>query len=498
MNSSTFSFSKFSILLLVSVHLLHCGSAEAQQPVDNIAVSSIVAPTIIQQPANAIAATNEDISLNVTATGFPLNFQWLFNGNPLNLQTNASLLLTNLALTESGYFSVIVANSAGSVTSSNAVLSVQTNIVRRLGTGRIVQIDSQVGIPITFRSNGRESSISFSLNYDTNILSNPVFSVGETNAAVTSDTTHSGSIGIALSLPDRQMFPAGYQWVGLIRFNLAAGHDPVQARISFSSSPIPIAAVSTNGQILNLAANVLPEFLPVTTAPTLNPQSGLFEHQLLVSNPGSATMTNLDILALNPGVDLASNAITFFNAQGSQTNLPYGDPLIEIDCNCPIPIGPGGFDSYLACGNENCSLDYSITNAFFAFSQINNLLPGESRRMTIEYYVTDHRTRPTPQYSLFLTDPFIAVLPSTVLTTLSIDRSLYSSNSFLVEFSTVLGMHYYLQYADTPAGLATGQIVFPPTVGTGSRIQWIDNGPPKTVSPPLNGSRFYRVLSDQP
>ena len=30
----------------------------------------------------------------------------------------------------------------------------------------------------------------------------------------------------------------------------------MQARLSFSSSPIPIVAVGTNGQILNLAANV--------------------------------------------------------------------------------------------------------------------------------------------------------------------------------------------------------------------------------------------------
>lgn len=460
--------------------------------------AAIVPPAIIQQPANAIASTNEDISFSVTTTGSPSSFQWLFNGAPLNLQTNASLLLTNLALTESGTFAVIVSNAAGTATSSNAVLSVQTNIARRLGTGRIVQIDSKVGVPITFRSNGRESSISFSLNYAVDVYSNPEFSAGNPNAVVTVDTTHPGSIGIALTLPNRQTFPAGYQSAGLIRFDLTAGRDSLEAGLSFSTVPIPIAAANTNGQILNLSANVLPQMIPATAAPILNPQSGLFEHRLAVSNPGSTTMTNIDILALNPGVDLASNAITFFNAQGTQTNLPYGDPLIGIPCNCPLPGGAAGLDEYLICGNSNCSIDYSSTNSTFSFSQLNNLLPGESRTISIEYYVIDHRTAPAPQYSVFLTDPFTRVLPGTVLTTLSIDRSLYLSNAFLVEFPTVLGKQYYIQYAPAPAGFATGQIVFPPVIGTGSRVQWIDNGPPKTISPPVNGSRFYRVLSDQP
>jgi hypothetical protein len=57
--------------------------------------------------------------------------------------------------------------------------------------------------------------------------------------------------------------------------------------------------------------------------------------------------------------------------------------------------------------------------------------------------------------------------------------------------------HYFIQYADTPADLmdsATVQTAFPSVTGTGSRVQWIDNGPPKTASPPTNGSRFYRVL----
>ena len=39
----------------------------------------------------------------------------------------------------------------------------------------------------------------------------------------------------------------------------------------------------------------------------------------------------------------------------------------------------------------------------------------------------------------------------------------------------------------------------PSVVGTGTRIQWIDSGPPKTERHPAAGSgRFYRVLELDP
>jgi len=46
------------------------------------------------------------------------------------------------------------------------------------------------------------------------------------------------------------------------------------------------------------------------------------------------------------------------------------------------------------------------------------------------------------------------------------------------------------------AGFTNGnfQTSFPPMVGTGSRRQWLDSGPPRTQSPPVEGSRFYRVV----
>jgi hypothetical protein len=459
------------------------------------------APSILQQPVNNVATTNEDIAFGVVANGTPpLTFQWLFNGAALTGATNSSLLMTNLAVTQSGNYSVTVANSVGSVTSSNATLVVETNIVHRLGTGRILQNGNTAAVPISFRSNGRETSVSFSLSYDANVFSNPIFTPGDTTAQTTVDSSQPGVIGVTTVLGGGRSFPSGYQWLGLVRFDVAAGKDPLAGGLSFASSPVPVTAVNLSGQSLIVLAAVLPQYALRTPAPVLNPQSGLFEHRMLVSNPGAVTMTNIDVYVLSLGFDSVSNAITFFNGGGLITNWPYADPLVDVGCNCNCGLFTNTptctLDEYLACGNGSCALDFSTTNMNFRFGQMMNLAPGESRLMTIEFYVSDHFTVPASQYSIFLADPITLLTPANVVP-FAIDSSRYLSNSFLVEFSTKPGHSYWIQYADSPTGLPAGPVVFPFITGTGSRVQWIDNGPPKTASPPTNGFRFYRVLSSQ-
>ena len=61
----------------------------------------------------------------VTADGTTaLNYQWNFNGTNIDWATNASLTITNVQLSQAGNYSVLVTNVFGSITSSNAALTV--------------------------------------------------------------------------------------------------------------------------------------------------------------------------------------------------------------------------------------------------------------------------------------------------------------------------------------------------------------------------------------
>jgi hypothetical protein len=84
-----------------------------------------VAPSIVTQPVSVTAnvGSSATLAVGVDGTG-PLAFQWRRNGVNLAGATSAVLTFNSVALPNAGTFSVVVTNSAGSVTSSNAVLDV--------------------------------------------------------------------------------------------------------------------------------------------------------------------------------------------------------------------------------------------------------------------------------------------------------------------------------------------------------------------------------------
>ena len=89
----------------------------------NLAI--VTAPTIVTDIADQTATNGDDVSWTITAQGTaPLSYQWYFNNTVLGVETNASLVLSNVVSSEAGIYQVIVANLYGSITSSPANLKV--------------------------------------------------------------------------------------------------------------------------------------------------------------------------------------------------------------------------------------------------------------------------------------------------------------------------------------------------------------------------------------
>ena len=85
-----------------------------------------VAPTITTQPANQTVTAGQTATFTVVAGGTaPLNYQWQKNGGNIAGATAASYTTPATATTDSGStFQVVVRNSAGTVTSATATLTV--------------------------------------------------------------------------------------------------------------------------------------------------------------------------------------------------------------------------------------------------------------------------------------------------------------------------------------------------------------------------------------
>jgi hypothetical protein len=86
------------------------------------------APFIVSHPQSQTASPSNTVAFTVVAAGStPLAYQWYFNTNtPLANATNVTLFLTNVQTTNAGTYSVMVTNTAGSVMSSNAILTVSS------------------------------------------------------------------------------------------------------------------------------------------------------------------------------------------------------------------------------------------------------------------------------------------------------------------------------------------------------------------------------------
>ncbi|MDR3460205.1 MAG: Ig-like domain-containing protein [Verrucomicrobiae bacterium] len=191
-----------------------------------------------------------------------------------------------------------------------------------------------------------------------------------------------------------------------------------------------------NGAITNLVLTVL-------SGITLNPQTGLFEQRIQVSNGGPATPSS--VLVLISG--LAANA-HLYNATGTTNGTPY------VQSSSPLGVG---------------------SNIVFL----------------LEYYVP---TRVAPANLTLTVQAGPVMIPPVINgTILNIDRTIVRDDgSVLVEFSTVPGQIYTVQYS---SDMITWRTAVPAITAPTSRVQWIDAGPPKTDSNPAGQpARYYRAV----
>ena len=83
------------------------------------------APSFASQPQTQTVVAGGNITLSATVTGSPTPaYQWQKNGTAIAGATGASLALTNVQAADAGTYTLVATNSAGTVTSTAAVLTV--------------------------------------------------------------------------------------------------------------------------------------------------------------------------------------------------------------------------------------------------------------------------------------------------------------------------------------------------------------------------------------
>ncbi len=117
----------------------------------SVPLAEVQAPAITSGPMDQSVVVGETTSFSVTATGTsPLSYQWLFNGAPITGATTSSYTLNNVQVANAGNYAVQVTNTAASVVSSSAALTVlQPPMIATQPVSQSVALGSNVTFSVT-------------------------------------------------------------------------------------------------------------------------------------------------------------------------------------------------------------------------------------------------------------------------------------------------------------------------------------------------------------
>jgi uncharacterized repeat protein (TIGR01451 family) len=226
--------------------------------------------------------------------------------------------------------------------------------------------------------------------------------------------------------------------------------------VAFSTSDTPDPnPTNNNGSLARSRARVTvttnalaPAFRIRAGTNVFNPQTGLFEQRVTVTNTGSATAAAVRLL-----VGGLRSGVTLYNASGTNGTRSY------VQYNAPLN-------------------------------------PGQTVTFVLEFYVPDRRP---------FTDTLEAqaVLPAVAQTNLSggvyvdtafVDSRIPGQPRFVIEFASIPGRTYTIIYS---SDLRNWTAATPSIKANANRTQWYDDGPPKTTSLPLSNAsttRYYQVI----
>jgi uncharacterized repeat protein (TIGR01451 family) len=247
----------------------------------------------------------------------------------------------------------------------------------------------------------------------------------------------------------------------------------------------------TNGSFTNLFFTVAPTnagILPFSASvgsgtPDTNTANNFASTNITVTNylPGQLVAGTNSSQSYNPQNGLVEQSVTVTNIG---TNA--------VDAVRVVVTG-------LTNGFLANAVGTNAGNPFVVFAAMLNT--NQSVNLLMQYYTP---TRSAFSFSNSELNPFAVFVPdlapptaAAVSTNINIYRILMLTNGdVLLEWPTITNQTYTVVYSDN-VSFSNAMIAPPSITALGTRLQWIDYGPPTTVSAPTNAPvRFYRVYQN--
>ena len=385
------------------------------------------------------------------------------------VSTNSSTVIFNLdALAPGGIAQMTVtARPATSGTFSNRTTVIAFNITNTASTNIVIQVAPPVAdLALTLRPPPTPVLVNDWITYGltvTNSGTNTASSVTITNSGF----TNMNLIGISpptqttITTNGNLIFNLGSLAGGAGR-NFEVTVQPTNAGVLTLSASVTATNITESNVTNNTASTniTVEEFVTGeliatnVSAMTFNPQTGLMEQTVRLANFGTNSAASARVIVLE-----LTNRL--FNAVGTNSGNPFVVYATALD-------------------------------------------PGQSVDLLMEYFV------PTGVPITIPNSNYTAVASSAVNLATSIPspnfpppnvpapnfRRIISlgTNGMLIEFDAILDRSYTILYS-ADATFTNPITAQPPITAPANRVQWIDHGPPKTISHPASGGmRFYRVM----
>ena len=221
----------------------------------NLAQTPPSSPRIIKQPADKTAMPGAMVSFSVSVDGsFPLSYQWRFQGAAIPSATNSIFTINSVSTNEAGIYAVVVSNSLGGATSSNATLRVPL-----LGNG--FYDDFEPDIHLTNWSSFGGTVLANKFGGSVSGINSLWFGGDGSRFAVTRpvNTSFGGTISFSIRLSDGASYPwenvdvpeegvlfqysinGGTNWMNIATYDTGAYHN-----WTAQQTTIPAGALGTN------------------------------------------------------------------------------------------------------------------------------------------------------------------------------------------------------------------------------------------------------------
>ncbi len=329
-----------------------------------------------------------------------------------------------------------------------------------------------------------------------------------TNVVVqVTNTTITADLGISITVPPRNVIAGDIMTYNVTVTNGGPGAVPgvmltnmlpQQTRFVGVSPPRQVFTNNSGMTVVMLGtlANASASTLALTVQPS---RAGLqtFSEAVGAANlldprlANNTARTNLSIANAVTGQLTASNASAMtYNPQTGLMNQTVRMSNVGTDVVASARLIVSGLTNWLynAVGTNNGS-PFVVYGSTLETNQFVDLV--------LEYFVPTRRpiAVANSNYTAVGVPAANLYAPSGTNSSFSITRAVrLSEGSVLLEFPAVAGSRYTIVYSDD-AAFSHPLYAAPPLIAPADRVQWIDDGPPKTTNAPSAAiSRFYRVM----